>query len=253
MPRMDLILALHRLHADPLFVLVKQWKRTFREEKNLAIREEVTSIPKDFYPLSCLGRLVDGSAVHEVSDFMDASRGYHQIRMLPEDKEKIAFITEYGLYCWRVMMFGLKNAGATYQRKVNTLFEAQIGYNMEIYVDDMLVKTKARREHLDNLKETFTRLRESMLKRKAEKCSFGVTSGKFLGYKSSDREIEPNKDKIKVLLEMNPLKSYKDIQKLTGCLTALSRFISKSRERNLSIFKNLRKASATNEFHWDDE
>ncbi|GAA0166406.1 hypothetical protein LIER_21563 [Lithospermum erythrorhizon] len=78
--------------------------------------------PKDFYPLPCLGRLVDGSAGHEVFDFMDTSRAYHQIRMLLEDEEKTAFITEYGLYCWKVMVFGLKNAGATYQRIVNSIF-----------------------------------------------------------------------------------------------------------------------------------
>ncbi|GAA0145618.1 hypothetical protein LIER_36152 [Lithospermum erythrorhizon] len=78
--------------------------------------------PKDFYPLLCLGPLVDGSAGYEVFDFMDASRGYQQILMLPKDEEKIAFNTEYGLYCWRVMPFGLKNAGATYQRMVNTIF-----------------------------------------------------------------------------------------------------------------------------------
>ncbi|GAA0185102.1 hypothetical protein LIER_32390 [Lithospermum erythrorhizon] len=70
--------------------------------------------PKDFYPLPCLGRLVDRSTGHEVFDFMDASREYHQIRMLPEDEEKTVFITEYCLYCWKVMPFGLKNAEATY-------------------------------------------------------------------------------------------------------------------------------------------
>ncbi|GAA0172121.1 hypothetical protein LIER_26013 [Lithospermum erythrorhizon] len=70
--------------------------------------------PKDFYPLPCLGRLVDGSAGHEVFDLMDASRGYHQIQMFNADEEKTTFITGYGLYCWKVMPFGLKNAGATY-------------------------------------------------------------------------------------------------------------------------------------------
>ncbi|GAA0172198.1 hypothetical protein LIER_41299 [Lithospermum erythrorhizon] len=97
--------------------------------------------PKDYYPLPCLGRLVDGSAGHEVFDFLDASRGYHQILLHDEDQEKTAFITEYGLYCWKVMPFGLKNAGATYQRMVNRVFKEQIERNMEIYIDDMLVKS----------------------------------------------------------------------------------------------------------------
>ncbi|GAA0144058.1 hypothetical protein LIER_35864 [Lithospermum erythrorhizon] len=135
--------------------------------------------PKDFYPLPCLGRLVDGSAGHEVFDFMDASRGYHQIRVLPEEEEKTTFIIEYGLYCWIVMTFGLKNTGATYQQMVYTIFQTQIGRNMEIYVDDILVTSKMRSEHLENLRETFIRLRSSMLKLNPEKCSFDVTSGNF--------------------------------------------------------------------------
>ncbi|GAA0143811.1 hypothetical protein LIER_35811 [Lithospermum erythrorhizon] len=111
--------------------------------------------PKDFYTLPCLGRLVDGSAGHEIFDFMDASRGYHQIRLLLEDEEKTAFFTEYGLFYWKVMPFGLKNAEETYQRMLNPIFENQIGRNMEIYVDDMLVKSEERGQHLENLKETF--------------------------------------------------------------------------------------------------
>ncbi|GAA0187324.1 hypothetical protein LIER_34612 [Lithospermum erythrorhizon] len=100
--------------------------------------------PKDFYPLSCLGTLVDGNAGHEVFDFMDPSRGYHQVRMLPEDEEKTAFFIECGLFCWKVISFGLKNTGATYQRMVNTIFANQIGRNMEIYVDDSWRKVKKR-------------------------------------------------------------------------------------------------------------
>ncbi|GAA0166163.1 hypothetical protein LIER_21384 [Lithospermum erythrorhizon] len=111
---------------------------------------------------------------------MDASRGYHQIRMAPEDEEKTAFIIEYRLYYWRVMTFELKNAGATYQRMVNEIFAKQIGRNMEIYVDDMLVKSKVRAEHLLNLRETFSQVRSSRLKVNHKKCSFGVVSGKFM-------------------------------------------------------------------------
>ncbi|GAA0182961.1 hypothetical protein LIER_30465 [Lithospermum erythrorhizon] len=112
------------------------------------------AFPKGFYPLPCLARLVDGTAGHEVFDFMDGLRGYHHIKMYPEDEEKTTLTNEYGLYCWKVMTFGLKNAGTTYQRMVNSIFATQIGKNMEIYVDDMLVKSKVRRDHLKNLKET---------------------------------------------------------------------------------------------------
>ncbi|GAA0145456.1 hypothetical protein LIER_05644 [Lithospermum erythrorhizon] len=104
---------------------------------------------------------------------MDALRGYHQIRMLPEDEKKTAFITEYDLYCWRVMSFGLENAGARYQRMVNAIFELQIGRNMKIYMDDMVVKSKVRGEHLYNLRETFARLRDSNLKLNPESARLG--------------------------------------------------------------------------------
>ena len=90
---------------------------------------------------------------------MDAFSEYNQIQMAEEDQEKTAFITNQGLYCYRVMPFGLKNAGATYQRLVNQMFEKLIGRNMEVYVDDMLVKSKKEEDHLDDLKETFDTLR----------------------------------------------------------------------------------------------
>ncbi|GAA0170377.1 hypothetical protein LIER_24653 [Lithospermum erythrorhizon] len=172
--------------------------------------------------------------------------------MYPDDEEKTAFITEYGLYFWNVMPFGLKNAGATYQRMVNSIFANQIGRNMDIYVDDMLVKSKVRTDHLKNLRETFNQLMASKLRINKYKCSFGVTTGKFLWYMISERWIELNPDEINAILDMQPPREYKDIQKRTGCLAALSRFISKSGERNLPFFKNLRRASST-QFYWDDE
>ncbi|GAA0176343.1 hypothetical protein LIER_29352 [Lithospermum erythrorhizon] len=135
---------------------------------------------------------------------MDVSRGYHQIKMYTEDEEKTAFITEYGLYCWKVMSFGLKNAGAIYQRIVNSIFANQIGRNMDIYVDDMLVKSKVQEDHLKNLKKMFHLPGRSKLRINPDKCSFGVTSEKFLGYMISKREIEQNPNKIKAILNVAP-------------------------------------------------
>ena len=102
--------------------------------------------------------------------------------MAEEDQKKIAFITSQGLYYYNVMPFGLKNAGATYQRLVNKMFSAQIGRNMEVYIDDMLVKSKEEPTHLDDLKQTFTTLRQYQMKLNPSKCAFGVVSGKFLGF-----------------------------------------------------------------------
>ena len=113
---------------------------------------------------------------------MDAFSGYNQIKMVKEDQEKTAFITSQGLYCYKVMPFGLKNAGATYQRLVNKMFRKQIGRNMEVYVDDMLVKSKEELTHLDDLKETFAMLRQYQMKLNPSKYAFGVAWGKFLGF-----------------------------------------------------------------------
>jgi hypothetical protein len=111
--------------------------------------------PKDSYPLPRIDQLVDSTAGHKLLSFMDAFSGYNQIQMEEEDQEKTAFITSRGLFCYKAMPFGLKNAGATYQRLVNKMFHDQIGRNVEVYVDDMLVKSKENEDHLTNLKETF--------------------------------------------------------------------------------------------------
>ena len=100
--------------------------------------------------------------------------------MVEEDQEKTSFITSQGLYCYKVMPFGLKNAGATYQRLVNKMFSKQIGRNMEVYVDDMLVKSKEELVHFDDLKETFITLKQYQIRLNPTKCVFGIASGKFL-------------------------------------------------------------------------
>ena len=115
--------------------------------------------PKDSYSLPRIDQLVDLTASHQLLSFMDAFSGYNQIKMDEADQEKTPFITSQGLFCYKVMPFGLKNAGATYQRLVNQMFRPQIGRNVEVYVDDMLVKSLDEEKHLDNLKETFDTLK----------------------------------------------------------------------------------------------
>ena len=107
---------------------------------------------KDSFPLPRIDQLVDSIVDHKLLTFMDAFSGYNQIKMAEEDQEKTAFIMNQGLYCYKVMSFGLKNVGATYQRLVNKMFNKQIGRNMEVYVDDMLVNSKEKLAHLDNLR-----------------------------------------------------------------------------------------------------
>nr|KYP58880.1 Transposon Ty3-G Gag-Pol polyprotein [Cajanus cajan] len=115
--------------------------------------------PKDAYPLPNIDRLVDGASGHRFLSFLDAYSGYNQIRMHPQDKEKIEFITEMANYCYRVMPFDLKNAGATYQRLMNKIFHDQIGRSMEVYVDDMVVKSSDISTHVHNLSDVFQALR----------------------------------------------------------------------------------------------
>ena len=148
---------------------------------------------KDSFPLPRIDQLVDSTVGHKLLTFMDAFSGCNQIQMAEEDQEKTTFITSQGLYCYKVMPFELKNAGATYQRLVNQMFEKQIARNVEVYVDDMLVKSKEEEDHLDDLKEKFDTLRQYSMKLNPSRCAFGVSSGKFLGFIVSQRGIEPKK------------------------------------------------------------
>ncbi|RVW20840.1 Transposon Ty3-G Gag-Pol polyprotein [Vitis vinifera] len=143
--------------------------------------------PKDDFPLPHIDLLVDGTAGHSMLSFMDGFSGYNQILMAPEDMEKTAFITEWGTYCYRVMPFGLKNAGATYQRAATTLFHDMMHRDVEVYVDDMIVKSRGRADHLDALERFFERIRKFRLRLNPKKCTFGVTSGKLLGHMVSER------------------------------------------------------------------
>ena len=115
--------------------------------------------PKDPFPLPKIDQLVDATAGHDRMSFLNAFQGYHQIALSLEDCEKTAFITPLGIYCYKVMSFGLKNAGATYQRMVTRMFEDQIGKKMEIYIDDMVVKSRLSQNQLEDLAETFRVLR----------------------------------------------------------------------------------------------
>ncbi|XP_057755326.1 uncharacterized protein LOC130974464 [Arachis stenosperma] len=144
--------------------------------------------PKDAYPLPCIDTLVDNSCGYGTLSFMDAYSGYNHILMHPSDQEKIAFITEYGNYCYNVMPFGLKNAGATYQRLMNKIFEQQIGRNIEVYVGDMVVQIKIGHPHIEDLDEIFTQNRKYNMRLNPEKCAFGVRGGKFLGFILTGRE-----------------------------------------------------------------
>ena len=162
--------------------------------------------------------------------------------MDPSDQEKTSFVTGQGTYCYRVMPFGLKNAGATYQRLVNKMFQKQIGTFIEVYIDDMLVKSIKSELYITHLAEAFQVLISYNMKLNPAKCAFGVSVGKFLGFIVNNRGIEANPDKIKVVLDMLPSSNIKDIQRLTRRIDALSRFVSMASDRCRHFFQVLKKA-----------
>jgi ribonuclease HI len=206
--------------------------------------------PKDPFPLPRIDQMVDSASGHARLSFLDAFQGYHQIPMNEADQDKTAFITPRGTYCYKMMPFGLKNAGATYQRMVTKMFRHIIGKTVEVYIDDMLVKSLHEEDHIVHLLQVFDILRESRLRLNASKCTFGVSSGKFLGHVVSRRGIEPNPDQIAALVDSAEPRNVKQVQRLTGMIAALGRFISRSADKCKPFFRLLGKRS---KFVWDGE
>ncbi|XP_024004820.1 uncharacterized protein LOC112081977 [Eutrema salsugineum] len=196
--------------------------------------------PKDSFPLLHIDRLVEATAGNKLLSFMDAFSGYNQILMHPQDREKTSFITDRGIYCYKVMPFGLKNAGATYQRLVNRMFASQLGRTMEVYIDDMLVKSLIASEHVGHLRTCFDILNQYGMKLNPTKCTFGVTSGEFLGYIVTRRGIEANPKEIAAILELPSPTTKREVQRLTGRIAALNRFISRSTDKCLPFYQLLR-------------
>ncbi|XP_022888168.1 uncharacterized protein LOC111403774 [Olea europaea var. sylvestris] len=206
--------------------------------------------PKDSFPLPRIDQLVNSTAGHELLSFMDAYSGYNQIPMFRPDEEATSFITDRGLYCYKVMPFGLKNAGATYQRLVNMMFAELICKTMEVYVDDMLVKSLQAAEHVSHIDQTFQILRRYNMKLNPLKCTFGVASGQFLGYIVNQRGIEANPAKVAAIIEMSSPQKPKEVQSLNGRIAALSRFISRATDKSLPFFKVLKQGK---KFQWTSE
>ena len=206
--------------------------------------------PKDPFSMPRIDQLVDATVGHPRMSFLDAFQGYHQIPLATDDQKKTAFVTPVGNYHYKVMPFGLKNAGSTYQQMMTKMFEPQLGKNVEVYIDDMVVNSKLVSEHLADLANIFKILRRHKLRLNASKCSFGVGSGKFLGYMVTHRGIEVNLDQIRAINSLQPPRNPKEVQKLTGMMATLNRFISKSAKRCRPFFLLLHKWK---EFQWSEE
>jgi hypothetical protein len=253
----------HSLNVHPKAVLKKQCLRSFAHDKREAIKWEIAKLlaagfikevihpewvanpvlvrkknnewrmcvdytdlnkhcPKDHFGLPRIDQVVDSTVDCVLLCFIDCYSGYHQIALKKEDQIKTAFITPYGTYAYKTMSFRLKNAGATYQRAIQMCFADQLHRNVEAYVDDVVIKTR----------------------------NPGVPSGKLLGFIVSNRGIEANPVKIMAITDMEALATIKNVQKLTGCMAALNRFISRLGKRGLPFFKLLKRQD---KFQWTEE
>ncbi|GJU33358.1 reverse transcriptase domain-containing protein [Tanacetum coccineum] len=209
--------------------------------------------PKDGYPLPEIDWKVESLCGFPFKCFLDAYKGYHQIQMAKKDKEKTAFITSQGIFCYTKMPFGLKNAEATYQRLVDKAVHKQIARNLEVYVDDLVIKIRMEDEIVIDIEETFKTLREINMKLNPKKCAFGVEERMFLGYKVNTRGLKVCPDKVDAVLSLSSPKCLNDVQKLNGKLASLNRFLAKSAEKSLPFFKTLKKCTKKSDFHWTAE
>ncbi|GJR39446.1 reverse transcriptase domain-containing protein [Tanacetum coccineum] len=158
--------------------------------------------PKDGYTLPEIDWNVESLCGFPFKCFLDAYKGYHQIQMAKEDEEKTAFITSQRIFCYTKMPFGLRNAGATYQRLVDKAFHKQIGINLEVYVDDLVIKSLTEDEIVRDIEETFKTLTEINTKLNPKKCTFGVEEGMFMGYKVNTKGLKVCPNKVDVVLSL---------------------------------------------------
>jgi hypothetical protein len=158
--------------------------------------------PKDPFPLLRIDQVVDSTAGSVLLCFLDCYSGYHQIALHPYDEDKTAFLTPHGIYCYKVMTFGLKNAEATYQKAIRKCLASQIGKNDEAYIDNVVVKTTVEDQLIADLTKTFANLREFKWKLSPTKCVFGVPSGRLLGFMVGHRGIEANPAKVDAIRKM---------------------------------------------------
>nr|GEZ01054.1 reverse transcriptase domain-containing protein [Tanacetum cinerariifolium] len=260
-------IAEHRLNVHEGCLPVRQKKMGQAPKKNKAISEEVKKLVEDdiikeehyhsWMPNPVMVKKHDDNWKVEslygypYKCFLDTYKGYHQIKIAEEDEEKTTFITSQGIFCYSKMPFGLKNAGATYQRLVEKAFQKQIGRNLEVYVDDLVVKSRMEKEVIRDTEQTFKTLRKINMKLNLKKCAFGMREGTFLVYKVDADGVRGSPDKVKAVIDLPSPKCLKDVQKLNGKLASLNRFLSMSAEKSLPFFKTLKKCIKKSDFQWN--
>jgi hypothetical protein len=206
--------------------------------------------PKDEFPLPNMDLLINSAAGHTMFSFMDGFSGYNQIFMSLRDAEKTAFCTPIGNFYYTVMPFGLKNAGATYQRTMTAMFHDLMHREIEDYVDDIMVKSKTREDHFGILEKVFKKCRLYKLKVNPFKCAFGVSAGKFLGFLVHQRGIDVDPARASATATMKPPTTHKELKSFLGKLSYIRRFIP-GLAAVTSTFVLLLKKGAP--FHWSTE
>jgi hypothetical protein len=199
--------------------------------------------PMDDFPLARIDKIVDSIASYQMMALLDCFSGYHQIWLHREDEEKTSFITPFGTYCYLRMLEGLQNAGLTFCRMMKEALKGQANRNIFSYINDVVMASKKKVAYISDLAETFANMREANLKLNPEKCVFGVMRGKVLGFLVSTKGIKANPDKIKAIIQMKPPQTNKEVQKLTGRIAALNRFITKLAKQSLPFFSILRSSA----------
>ncbi|XP_025670636.1 uncharacterized protein [Arachis hypogaea] len=236
MPGISPDLMSHRLAVDPKAKPIAQRRRKMSPDRATEVKKQVKA-------------LFEANFIRELP-YTTWLANVVLILMHRPDEEKTAFITPDGTYCYTVMPFGLKNAGATYQRLVNKIFRDLSGNKLEVYIDDMLAKTESGEQLTGDLKVIMNTLRKHQMRLNPAKCAFGMEAGKFLGFMITQRGVEANPEKCRAILEMTSPKNLKDIQRLTGRLTALSRFLGASAQKATPFFKLMKKEAP---FKWETE
>ncbi|GJY83404.1 reverse transcriptase domain-containing protein [Tanacetum coccineum] len=230
----------HQLNIREGYSPIRQKKRAQAPERAKAIQTEVQKLVEarimrevyyhewlsnpvmDCYPLPEIDWKVESLCGYPFKCFLDAYKGYHQIQMAESDEEKTAFHTSHEVYCYTKMPFGLKNAGATYQRLVDKAFDSQVGRNTEVYVDDLVIKSHTEAEMLRDIDEMFR----------------------------TPKGIKSCPNKTEAVLQLPSPRTIKEVQSLNGKLASLNRFLFKSAEKSLPLFKTLKKCIKKSDFHW---
>ena len=205
--------------------------------------------PKDEFPLPNMDLLIDSAAGNAMFSFMDGFSGYNQIKMVPKDAEKTAFKTPMGNFYYTVMPFGLKNAGATYQRAMTAIFHDMMHKELEDYVDDIVVKSRKREEHFRVLKRVFERCRAFKLRMNPLKCAFVVSSGKFLGFLVHSRGVNVDPAKATAIATMRPPATVKELKSFLGKVSYIRRFIPGLASITSAFTKLLKKGQS---FEWGE-